>query len=118
MNVTVVLPNGQVVPARRGQSLPNGSIVRTGPHGHVAIGSVTLGPGSQGVVSGGQVFPSIPNVPPITPTLPTVLVTVPAAGPAPPVTPPTLPHLPQVVPTTLPNLPRPHLLPGLPGLRP
>ena len=115
VNATVVLPNGQVVTARSGLSLPDGSIVRTGPNGRVRVGSVSLGPGSQGVVNGGQLVPSLPTVTPITPTLPQVPVTVPAAPPAPVTLPtlPALPHVPQVVPTTLPHGLLPNLLPGL-----
>ena len=110
VDATVVLPNGHVVTGRSGLSLPNGSVVRTGRHGRASVGSVHLGPGSQGVVNGGQLLPALPNVPPITPAPPTVPVTLPAAPPA-PLTPPPPPHLPPLVPTTLPQLPLPNLVP-------
>jgi hypothetical protein len=115
VNATVVLPNGHVVAGHSGLSLPDGSVVRTGPNGRVTIGSVTLGPGSQGVVNGGQLIPSPPNVAPITPAIPTPPVTVPAASPAPVTLPnlPAFPHGPSVVPTTLPHGLLPNLLPGL-----
>lgn len=114
VNATVVLPNGHVVAGRSGLSLPNGTVVRTGPNGRVTIGSVTLGPGSQGTVNGGQLVPSPPNVAPITPT-PTLPVALPATPPAPVTLPalPAVPHLPSVVPTTLPHGLLPNLLPGL-----
>ena len=114
VDVTVVLPNGQVVHGQPGLSLPNGSVVRTGTNGHVKVGAVTLGPGEQGVVNGGQLIPSTPSVPPVTPTLPNVPVTLPAAPPVTLPSVPPVPHLPLPVPTTLPKLlPLPNLLPGL-----
>jgi len=94
-NTTVVLPNGQALVGRAGLTLPNGTIVRTGPHGLAHAGSVQLGPGSQGVVHAGRLDVTPPPVPPITPTVPTT----PATVPAPPVTVPSLPRV------TLPTVP-------------
>ena len=51
----VVEQSGQVVDARAGQSLPEGSEVRTGVSGSVTIGEVTLGPAERAVVRGGRV---------------------------------------------------------------
>ncbi len=113
-NTTVVLPNGRSVAGRAGLTLPNGTIVRTGPHGQAHAGSVQLGPGSQAVVHGGHLDVTPPPVPPITPTVPTTPVTV----PTPPVTPPSLP------PVTLPTVPGlpsglpPVTVPTVPGLLP
>jgi hypothetical protein len=102
VNTTVVLPNGQAITGRAGLTLPNGTIVRTGPHGLAHAGSVQLGPGSQGVVHAGRLDVTPPPVPPITPTVPTPPVTAP--------TQPTTPGLPGVTVPTQPALP-PGLLP-------
>ncbi len=121
VNTTVQLPDGRTVSGRSGLSLPDGSIVRTGPDGRASIGSVNLGPGSQAVVNGGRLGPSTPTVPAVTPNVPNVPVTLPPAPAAPVTVPTVLPQFPQVVPTTPPHLlPLPHpLLPNLlPGLLP
>jgi hypothetical protein len=106
VNTTVRLPGGQVVAGKSGLELPNGAVVRTGPNGSAAAGTVDLGPGIQATVASGRLH--------LTPT-PTAAPTRPAATPPPAVTLPsvTLPAitLPKVtvpaltVPTTLPHLP-------------
>jgi hypothetical protein len=78
VDTTVVLPNGDEVQGRDGLDLPDGTIVRTGPDGHAAVGNVDLGPSQVAVVDDGRIEISIPEV-----TLPEVTL--------PPVTLPGLP---------------------------
>ncbi|HEY6316404.1 MAG TPA: hypothetical protein VI462_00785, partial [Acidimicrobiia bacterium] len=102
VNTTVQLPDGRTVSGRSGLSLPDGSIVRTGPDGRASIGSVNLGPGSQAEVSGGQLGPSAPTAPTVIPGAPNVPVTPPPAPAAPVTVPTVLPNLPQLVPSAQP----------------
>ncbi|MEX0663675.1 MAG: hypothetical protein WD598_02750 [Acidimicrobiia bacterium] len=81
VDTTVVLPDGSEVAGRDGLDLPDGTIVRTGPDGHAAVGNVDLGPSQVAVVKAGRLEISIPDV-----TLPPVTL--------PPVTLPTPPGLP------------------------
>jgi hypothetical protein len=73
VDTTVVLPDGTEVPGKDGLDLPDGTIVRTGPEGHAAVGNVDLGPSQEAVVEAGRLKITIPDLPP-----PPVSVTVPA----------------------------------------
>jgi hypothetical protein len=53
VDTTVTFPNGRTVPARNGMELPDGSILRTGPDGHVSARGAELGPSSVAVVLDG-----------------------------------------------------------------
>ena len=101
LNTTVVLPNGHAVAARAGLPLPNGTVVRTGPHGRAAAGPVDLGPGLQAVVNAGRLQLTPTVTPATTPPLPTS--TVPAVLPVtlpsrPPITVPSTPPVTRTVP--------------------
>jgi hypothetical protein len=50
----VVEDAGHVVDAQAGQTLPEGSEIRTGAEGSATVGGVTLGPAERGVVRGGR----------------------------------------------------------------
>ena len=50
----VVEQSGHVVDARAGQSLEEGSEIRTGASGAITVGDVTLGPAERAVVRGGR----------------------------------------------------------------
>lgn len=96
-DTTVFLPGGQAVPGHTGLSLPDGTVVRTGPNGRAAAGSVELGPGLQGVVDAGTLRPqpvppaSVPGL--TTPTTPPVNIP-PVTLPGPPFGNGVLPTLP------------------------
>jgi hypothetical protein len=95
-DTTVRLPDGRTVPGRTGLGLPNGSVLRTGPNGSAAAGSVDLGPGLQGVVDNNRlVLAPAPNLPAVTlPTVPPVITLPRLPAPNLPAVPsPTLPPL-------------------------
>jgi len=76
VDTTVVLPNGNEVEGTNGLDLPDGTIVRTGPEGHAAVGNVDLGPSQVAVVEDGRIKVALPDVtlPPVTtPSLPGIL---------------------------------------------
>lgn len=54
VDTTVVLPDGRSVEGHTGLVLPDGSVVRTGPNGRAAAGSVELGPGLEAQVDAGR----------------------------------------------------------------
>jgi hypothetical protein len=54
VDTVVVLPDGRTVDGTRGMTLPNGAIVRVGPHGRASAGGVDLGPGDEAVVEHGR----------------------------------------------------------------
>jgi len=54
VDTTVVLPDGRSVEGHTGLVLPDGSVVRTGPNGSAAAGSVELGPGLEALVDAGR----------------------------------------------------------------
>lgn len=70
VDTVVELPDGQVVSGRRGLTLPNGAVVRTGPAGRAVVGRVELGPGEEGVVRDGSLrrrtVASTTTIPPAT----------------------------------------------------
>jgi len=80
VDTTVVLPDGTEVEGTDGLDLPNGTIVRTGPEGHAAVGNVDLGPSQEAVIRAGRLEITVPEV-----TVPPVSL---------PVTAPSLPGLP------------------------
>jgi hypothetical protein len=69
VDTTVVLPDGTELAGTDGLDLPDGTVVRTGPKGHAAVGNVDLGPSQIAVVDAGRIQISVPDVtlPPITP---------------------------------------------------
>jgi cell division septation protein DedD len=50
----VQLPDGSMVAGVRGVSLPDGAVVRTGPHGRCSAGDVDFGPGIEALVDSGR----------------------------------------------------------------
>ncbi len=50
----VMMPDGTQVAGASGLALPDGAVVRTGPHGQAAAGSVELGPGIEALVDSGR----------------------------------------------------------------
>jgi len=90
VNTTVRLPGGRTVAGRTGLQLPNGAVVRTGPNGRAAAGTVQLGPGLEGIVDNHGLRIQLPTAPPPVNVPP---VTIPALPGVPPIkTPPvTLP---------------------------
>lgn len=54
VDTTVVLPDGRSVEGHTGLVLPDGSVVRTGPNGRAAAGTVELGPGLEAQVDAGR----------------------------------------------------------------
>ena len=54
VDTTVVMPDGSSIEGRTGLTLPDGSVVRTGPNGHAAAGTVELGPGLEAEVDAGR----------------------------------------------------------------
>jgi uncharacterized membrane protein YgcG len=55
VDTVVVLPDGSTVAGARGVALPDGTIIRTGPHGRATVAGVRLGPDSEAVVRDGRV---------------------------------------------------------------
>lgn len=68
VDTTVVLPNGNEVKGTDGLDLPDGTVVRTGPEGHAAVGNVDLGPLQEAVVEAGRIKITVPDItiPPVT----------------------------------------------------
>jgi hypothetical protein len=58
VDTTVVLPDGTTVDAKRGLTLPDGAVIRTGPSGRTVVGDVTVGPGLELVVDAGELRPA------------------------------------------------------------
>ena len=54
VDTTVQLPDGNLIEGVRGISLPDGAVVRTGPHGHCSAGDVDFGPGMEALVDAGR----------------------------------------------------------------
>ncbi len=55
VDTVVVLPDGTRVEGARGVELPDGTIIRTGPHGRATIAGVHLGPDTEAVIRNGRV---------------------------------------------------------------
>ena len=62
VDTTVVLPDGTEVEGTDGLDLPDGTIVRTGPEGHAAVGNVDLGPSQEAVIRSGRLEITVPEV--------------------------------------------------------
>jgi hypothetical protein len=75
VDTTVVLPDGTEVRGTDGLDLPDGTIVRTGPEGHAAVGNVDLGPSQEAVIEAGRLRITIPDI-----TLPPVSLPVTLPG--------------------------------------
>jgi hypothetical protein len=58
IDTVVVLPGGSTVEGARGLVLPEGALIRTGPHGRAVAGGVELGPGLEAVVEAGELVRS------------------------------------------------------------
>jgi len=54
VDTVVVMPDGTSMQGVNGLELPDGTVVRTGPNGHVSAGTVDLGPGLEGIVEAGR----------------------------------------------------------------
>jgi hypothetical protein len=110
VDTTVVLPDGSSIEGHSGLTLPDGSVVRTGPNGRAAAGSVEIGPGLEALVEAGRLRlrTAAPS------GGPTVEVSLPASTEPPPdVTTTSLPVTTTTVPSTLVRLPDPILrMPG------
>ena len=87
-DTTVVLPNGHSVTGRAGLSLEDGTVVRVGPRGHAAIGSVEIGPGEEAVVADGRVHLRTDHTRPAPPTDSRTITTLAAPVPESTVLPP------------------------------
>ena len=55
VDTVVVLPDGTRIEGARGVELPDGTIIRTGPHGRATIAGVHLGPDTEAVIRNGRV---------------------------------------------------------------
>lgn len=80
VDTTVVLPDGRSVEGHTGLVLPDGSVVRTGPNGRAAAGTVELGPGLEAQVDAGRL--RLRTVPGGTTGTPGVDVSVPVSTPS------------------------------------
>ena len=58
VDTVVSFPDGSTVDGSRGLTLPDGAVIRTGPHGRAAAGGVELGPGLEAVVDSGELLAS------------------------------------------------------------
>jgi hypothetical protein len=54
VDTTVRLPDGRMIEGARGVSLPDGTVVRTGPNGRCSAGDVDFGPGIEALVDAGR----------------------------------------------------------------
>jgi hypothetical protein len=110
VDTVVVMPDGSFLQGVNGLELPDGALVRTGPSGHVSVGSVDLGPGLEAVVQSGHLVsrttvPTVASATPLTsvppfnrPTVGKPKVTRPLSAvslPVPKVTRPSRPSLPR-----------------------
>jgi len=55
VDTVVVLPDGSTIAGARGVTLPDGTIIRTGPRGRATVAGVRLGPDTEAVVRDGRV---------------------------------------------------------------
>jgi hypothetical protein len=109
VDTTVVLPDGSSIEGHSGLTLPDGSVVRTGPNGRAAAGSVEIGPGLEALVQAGRL-----RLRTAASGGPTVEATLPASTvPPTAVTTTSVPVTTTTVPSTLVGLPDPILrMPG------
>lgn len=127
VDTTVVLPDGTTVEGARGLALPEGSTVRTGPHGHAVIDGVELGPASVATVEGGRLravtgpetptqsaTPDAPAAGPSTTSPAAVAETEPPATPPAPSGPPASPRVTVPAAPILPTAPTPPTVPTVP----
>jgi hypothetical protein len=112
VDTTVVLPDGSSIEGHSGLTLPDGSVVRTGPNGRAAAGTVEIGPGLEALVEAGRLRLRTASAGP-----PAVEVTLPAPTvPATALTTTSLPVTTTTLASTLVRVPEPVLrMPGQTG---